>query len=192
MKIFIRRWLGFTDHKLEEAGQVHATGLRKTAIVAIVKNPFGTTYQADLEEGIKASAAIGQAMAAQLMLANGDHTIQSYGKGGIVGLAGEQEHANALLTTTFAEPIRDAIGGAKSWIPSVTKVAHAGALIDVPLAHKDALYVRSHYDAMTICIPDGPLPDEIALIFAVASSGRLNARVGGLKLSEVQGQDGLY
>lgn len=192
MNITIRKWLTFSEYKLEEAGQVHLPGLRKTAVVAIVKNPFGPTFQPDLSEGIKASATLGQAMAAQLLLAHGGMEIESYGKGGIVGIAGEQEHANALLTTTFAEPIREAIGGAKSWIPSVTKVASASTLIDIPLAHRNALYVRSHYDAMTLCLPEGPLPDEIALIFAVASRGRLNARVGGLQASEVLGTDGLY
>jgi len=192
LKIIIRKWLTFSEHKLEEAGQPHPTGLRKTAVVAIVKNPFSQSFQADLSEGTNASAAIGKAMAEQLLLVHGSEDIESYGKGGIVGLGGEQEHANALLTTTFAEPIRDAIGGAKAWISSVTKVASPGTLIDIPLAHKNALYVRSNYDAMTLCIPDGPLADEIALIFVVANRGRLNARVGGLLASEVQGSDGLY
>ena len=192
MKIIIRKWLTVSEHKLEEAGQTHPSGLLKTAVVAIVKNPFNQGFQADLSEGTNASAAIGHAMAEQLIRAHGSLEIESYGKGGIVGVGGEQEHANALLTTTFAEPIRKAIGGAKAWIPSVTKVASAGTLIDIPLAHKNALYVRSHYDAMTLCIPDGPLSDEIALIFVVANRGRLNARVGGLAASAVQGSDGLY
>jgi hypothetical protein len=192
LKIIIRKWLTFSEYKLEEAGQPHPVGLRKTAIVAIVKNPFSQSFQADLSEGIHASAAIGKAMAEQLLRAHGSLDIESYGKGGIVGVGGEQEHANALLTTTFAEPIRDAIGGAKAWISSVTKVAAAGTPIDIPLAHKNALYVRSNYDAMTLCIPGGPLADEIALIFVVANRGRLNARVGGLPASEVQGSDGLY
>jgi hypothetical protein len=192
LKIIVRKWLTFSEHKLEEAGQSHPAGLRKTAVVAIIKNPFSQGFQADLGEGINASAAIGMSMAEQLLRAHGSKDIESYGKGGIVGLGGEQEHANALLTTTFAEPIRDAIGGAKAWISSVTKVAAPGTLIDIPLAHKNALYVRSHYDAMTLCIPDGPMADEIALIFVVANRGRLNARVGGLPASQVQGLDGLY
>lgn len=192
MKITIRKWFTFSEYKQEEAGQIHANGLRKTAVVAIVKNPFSQNFQADLTEGIKASAAIGKAMGEQLILAHGSLDIESYGKGGIVGLGGEQEHANALLTSAFADPIRDAIGGAKAWISSVTKVASPGASIDIPLAHKNALYVRSNYDAMTLSIPDGPLDDEIALIFVVANRGRLNARVGGLSASDVQGSDGLY
>ena len=119
------------------------------------------------------------------------YSAQSYGKAGVVGLHGEQEHANALLTTTFAEPLRKAVGGGKAWIASFTKRAAPGAAIDVPLACKDALYVRSHYDGMTIALPDAPLPDEIAVIVCVANRGRLAARVGGLRYEDIKGQDGL-
>jgi hypothetical protein len=106
-------------------------------------------------------------------------------------LGGEQEHANALLTTTFADPLRAAIGGGKSWISSFTKQGPPGTPIDIPLACKDALYVRSHYDGMTIILPGAPQPDEIAVIFCVANRGRINARVGGLQFGDLKGQDGL-
>ena len=96
----------------------------------------------------------------------------------------EQEHANALLTTAFAEPFRDAIGGAKAWISSMTKVAAPGTMIDIPMNHKHEVYVRSHYDGMTLVLPDAPNTDEIAVIFCVASGGRLNARVGGMSHDE--------
>src|SRR5205814_98914 len=92
---------------------------------------------------------------------------QSYGKGGIVGLAGEQEHINALLTTMFANPLRKAVGGGKAWISSMTKRGGPGTPIDIPLASKDALYVRSHYDCMTITLHDAPLPDELAVIISL-------------------------
>jgi hypothetical protein len=114
----------------------------------------------------------------------GNYEIQSYGKGGIVGLSGEQEHANALLTTTFATPFRDAIGGGSAWISSMTKVAAPGTPIDIPMNAKTDVYVRSHYDGMTIVLPDAPLPDEIALVFCMANRGRLNARVGGMTYEE--------
>jgi hypothetical protein len=191
MDLNIRKWLTFIDHKMEEAGQAADVPLRKLAIVAIVKNPFFGAYQADLSVGIAASQALGKEFGERLLEAFKGYAIQSYGKSGIVGIGGEQEHANALLSSLFADPIRAAIGGGKSWIPSVTKVAAPGTLIDVPLAAKDALYVRSHYDAMTLCIPDGPMADEVALIFAVANRGRINARVGGLQFEDLQGIDGL-
>ena len=121
----------------------------------------------------------------------GEFKAQSYGKGGLVGLDGEQEHANALLTSVFANPLREAIGGGKAWISSFTKRAAPGAQIDVPLASKDALYVRSHYDGMTLTFPETPQPDELAIIVCLASRGHPNARVGGLRYENVKGEDGL-
>src|SRR5665213_732603 len=109
----------------------------------------------------------------------------------VIGMNGEQEHGVAMLTTVFGNVMREAAGGGKAWISSLTKRAAPGASIDIPLAHKDALYVRSHYDGITITLPDAPLPDEIALICAFANRGRPNHRVGGPKASEIRGVDGL-
>ena len=97
----------------------------------------------------------------------------------------------ALLTTAFADPVRDALGGGKAWISSSGKRGGQATSIDVPLAHKDALYVRSHYDTMTVAFNDAPGPREIVVVFAVASRGRLHARLGGLKAAEIKGRDGL-
>lgn len=184
MDLSIRRLLSVVDDKFEEAGRPADPLLRKVAVIAVVPNPHVGRYVEDLTPLIEASRGIGAQMAKLMLAAMGPHEIQSYGKGGIVGLAGEQEHANALLTTTFAEPFRDAMGGASAWISSMTKVAAPGALIDVPMNAKTDVYVRSHYDGMSLMLPGGPLPDEIALIFCVASRGRLNARVGGLSYTE--------
>ena len=97
-----------------------------------------------------------------------------------------------MLTTVFATPLRAAIGGAEAWIPSFTKLAAPGCLIDVPLAHKDALYVRSHYDGVSVTLPpDAPAANEVALIVCLANHGRLNARVGGLAANAIVGKDGL-
>ena len=184
MNLSIRRLLSVVDDKFEEAGRPADPLLRKVAVIAVVPNPHVGRYVDDLTPLIEVSRGIGVQMAKLALAAMGPHEIQSYGKGGIVGLAGEQEHANALLTTTFAEPFRDAMGGASAWISSMTKVAAPGALIDVPMNAKTDVYVRSHYDGMSLMLPGGPLPDEIALIFCVASRGRLNARVGGLGYTE--------
>jgi hypothetical protein len=97
----------------------------------------------------------------------------------------------SLLTTVFGNVMRDAAGGGKAWISSLTKRAAPGSTIDIPLAHKDALYVRSHYDGITITIHDAPLPNEIAVICGYASRGRPNHRVGGLAANEIKGIDGL-
>ena len=122
--------------------------------------------------------------------ANG-HPIRSYGKSCVVGVSGEYEHGNACLTTAFADPVREAIGGGQAWIPSTGKVGGPGTAVDIPLAHKDALYVRSHYDTVTVSAHDAPRADEILVLFAGASRGRLHARLGGLNQSDVRGGDGL-
>src|SRR3954468_14239910 len=145
MKLDIRRLLCFTDHKEVEAGHRHDQPLRRVAAVAIVANPYAGRYVEDLSEAIAASVEVGAVLAKLAVETMGSYKVESYGKGGVVGLGGELEHANAMLTTTFAAPLRDAIGGAQAWIPSFTKLAVPGCAIDVPLAHKDALYVRSHY-----------------------------------------------
>ena len=192
MKLEIRRLLSFCDHKEVEAGRRHAVPLRKVAAVAIVANPYAGRYVEDLSEAIVASVDIGRALATLATAVMGPYSIESYGKGGVVGIGGELEHANALLTTTFAAPLRETIGGAQAWIPSFTKVAAPGSAIDVPLAHKDALYVRSHYDGVTVTLPtDAPAVDEIALIVCLANRGRLGARVGGLAAADISGHDGL-
>jgi hypothetical protein len=110
---------------------------------------------------------------------------QSYGKGALVGILGEAEHASALLTTAYANPIREAMGGGKAWISSMVKLGSPGAVIDIPMNHIDDVYVRSHYDGMTLSLQDTPMPDEIAIIFCMASGARLNARVGGLTHDDV-------
>jgi hypothetical protein len=192
MKLDIRRLLCFTDHKEVEAGHRHDQPLRRVAAVAIVANPYAGRYVEDLAEAIAASVDVGAVLAKLAVEAMGSYKVESYGKGGVVGLGGELEHANAMLTTTFATPLREAVGGAEAWIPSFTKLAAPGCLIDVPLAHKDALYVRSHYDGVSVTLPpDAPATDEVALIVCLANRGRLNARVGGLNARDIGGKDGL-
>ena len=192
MKLDIRRLLSFCDHKEVEAGHRHALPLRRVASVAVVGNPYAGGYVEDLTAATEASAEVGRVLAKLAVELMGPYKIESYGKGGVVGLGGELEHANAMLTTVFAAPLREAVGGAEAWIPSFTKLAAPGCAIDVPLAHKDALYVRSHYDGMSITLPsDAPAADEVALIVCLANRGRLNARVGGLAAKDVVGRDGL-
>jgi hypothetical protein len=186
MQLKVRRTTVVLDERREEAGRIAAAPLRKLAVVAVLENPMLGRYVEDLSPFIEASAALGRDMGETAMKSFGGESPQSFGKGGIIGLSGEQEHANALLTTAFANPLRDAIGGGAAWISSMTKVAAPGTLIDIPMNHKDDIYVRSHYDGMSLVLPDAPLPDEIAIIFCLANRGRLNARVGGLTHEEVQ------
>ncbi len=187
----IKRVLTFVDELRSEAGQPTEPPLRKAAAVAVVHNPFAGRYVDDLSPLVQASEAIGREICAIAVGLLTPFQPVSYGKAAIIGLAGEQEHGVAMLTTVFGNVMREAAGGGKAWISSLTKRAAPGASIDIPLAHKDALYVRSHYDGMTITLHDAPLPDEIAVICAYASRGRPNHRVGGLAANDIKGNDGL-
>jgi hypothetical protein len=158
--------------------------LRKVAVCAVVSNPCaGQGFVADLSVIIDTSKSIGAEIgteAARLLGA----PVESYGKAGLAGTAGEQEHINAALTSAFGNAFRDSIGGGAAWITSATKVAGPGATIDVPFAYKDEIWVRSHYDAMEVRIPEAPLPDELVIIAAVTNRGRINARLGGMTVAE--------
>lgn len=191
MQLKIRRNYVFVQNHLSQAGKAAHPPLRKVAAVLVVDNPYAGHYVKDLNPLIKASAALGRELAAMAAAALAPYEAQSLGKGAIVGISGEQEHANALLTNVFAEPLRELLGGGKAWISSMTKVAPAGTMIDIPMNCKDALYVRSHYDGMSLMLPDAPMPDEIAVILCVANRGRLNARVGGLRHDQMKGENGL-
>jgi hypothetical protein len=191
MKLKIRRSYTFIDERHVEAGQKAKIPLRKAAAVLVLENPYAGRYVKNLNPMIAASAALGRELAAMALAALASYPAQSLGKAALVGIAGEQEHGNALLTTAFAEPVRKALGGGKAWMSSMTKVGAPGTSIDVPMNCKDALYVRSHYDGMTLAIADAPMPDEIALILCLANRGRLNARVGGLRFEDIKGKDGL-
>ena len=185
MNLQIRRNVTIVERHLCDAGRKADIPLQKVAEILILENPYAGRYVEDLNLLVKASVELGREMAARAMRVV-EGKVEGYGKAGLVGTAGEKEHANALLTTAFATPFREAMGGGQAWISSVTKVAAPGTLVDVPMNSKDDVYIRSHYDTMSLVVPDAPLPDEIVLIFCLATRGRLNARVGGLTLAEVQ------
>lgn len=186
MEMKIRRTFTLIEERRIEAGREADVPLRKVAAVTVLENPYCGRYVDDLAPMIDASRKLGALMARQVLDALGSLQAQSYGKGGIVGVSGEQEHANALLTTVFANPVRDALGRGEAWISSMTKVAAPGTLIDIPMNCVEDVYVRSHYDGMTLALPDAPLPDEVAIIFCAANRGRLNARVGGMSYAEAR------
>ena len=186
----IRKLLTIVEEVRSEGGMVAERPLRKVAAVAVVRNPYAGRYQEDLSAMVEFSSELGALICPRAVEALGDPP-ESYGKGAIAGTGGEQEHANAFLTTAFGDELRKAVGGGKAWITSATKVGGPGTTLDVPLAYKDALWVRSHYDAMEIRVPDAPLPDEVVVAAVVANGGRLNARLGGLRKEEVKGENGL-
>ena len=188
----IRKLFTCVEENFAEMGQMRDEPLRKVAVVAVLANPHaGKGYVDDLSELTDASTAIGEKIAAMGVEQMKPYTVDSYGKAALIGLNGEQEHGAAMLTTVFGNALRNAVGGGKAWVSSMTKRARPGEIIDIPLAHKDALYVRSHYDGMTVMVPDAPLPDEIAIICCFANRGRLNHRVGGPDKENIIGEDGL-
>lgn len=187
----IRKLFTIVEETLSEGDYQADTPLRKVAGVAVVKNPFAGKSGKDLKELTDGSVPVGEQIAKMAREALKPFDVQSYGKGAIIGLDGEQEHGVAMLTTVYGNVLRDAVGGGKAWISSLTKRAAPGTLIDIPLAHKDALFVRSHYDGMSFTLPDAPLADEIAVICVFANRGRLNDRSGGHSLADIVGEDGL-
>ncbi len=182
----VRKVLSQVEVIRQVAGRVDADGpLRKVAVCAVIENPYaGRGYVDDLAVLISASEELGTMLGLEASRLLGE-PVQSYGKAGLVGNLGEQEHINAALTSVYGNAFREAIGGGEAWITSVTKPAAAGDVIDVPFAFKDDVWVRSHYDAMEVRVPDAPHPDELVVIAAVTNRGRINARVGGLSAAEV-------
>jgi hypothetical protein len=187
MTLELRKLLTCSEETAPRAGDADGRPMRKAAALAVIANPYaGRPYSAELDEitdhGAELGELLGRTAAEVLGVA-----VESYGKAALVGLSGEQEHAVACTIGAFGTAIRDAIGGgATQWISSVTKRCSPGTTIDVPLASIEDIWVRSHYDAYTVAAPDAPLPDEIVVILAVASRGRLDARVGGRTLDEAR------
>lgn len=181
----VRGWYS-TIHEIRHEGGKPGDGLFKVAVGVIIRNPFAGKFVADLSELTDPSPAIGHALGERAAALLGNRPVESYGKGGIAGTAGEQEHVVACITTAFGNPLREQVGGGKAWISSASKVATAGTAIDIPLAHKDELYIRSHYDAVTFAVPDGPRPDELLICVAVASGSRVHQRVGGKTVADLK------
>lgn len=193
MSYQIRSWLSFSEEIVtNETGQAaDGAPVRKLAVVCVLANPYAGRFSQDLSLLVADSPALGAEVGRRLRALAGNDRIASVGKACVVGVEGEYEHGNALLTSVFADPVREALGGGKAWISSTGKRGGPGTAIDVPLAHKDALYVRSHYDTMSITLHDAPMPREIAVIFCAATRGRLHARLGGLAAADIVGNDGL-
>jgi hypothetical protein len=183
----VRKWFGAVEEVVHDGGAPADSPLLKAAVGVIIRNPFAGCFEEDLSPLTQPSPALGTELARRARLLVGGAEIQSYGKGGIAGVAGEQEHVVACITTPFGDALREGVGGGAAWISSATKVGSAGEPLDLPLAYKDALYVRSHYDAMTIRISDSPRPDELLIAIAVATGGRLHHRVGGLAAADAIG-----
>ena len=190
-EIAIRKHILTVEEIFHEGGPPAKTPLRRGAVVAVIRNPFSGRYVEEIAGFMDDLKPLGLQMAQDLVTAlGGAKAIEGYGKGAIVGAAGELEHG-ALWHVPGGYAMREILGGAKAIVPSTKKVGGPGTRLDVPITHINASYVRSHFDAMEIGLADGPKADEIALALVMTTGQRIHARVGGLKASEVKGEDGL-
>lgn len=193
MTAWIRKLVTVMEAVEREAGQVVSPPAVRVCCAAIIANPFAGCYVEDLSELIDIGAEMGSLLARRCLDLSGlkPETIQSFGKAAMVGEAGEIEHAAAVLHPSMGAPLREVLGGGKALVPSSKKMGGPGDTLDVPLGHKDAAYVRSHFDGMPVRIADGPRANEILIAIALAPTGRPLPRVGGLTHDEVTGIDGL-
>ena len=189
----IRKIVTIVEDTLEEGSQEILPPARRAAAIAVVENPFAGIYQEDLEALMAIGEELGSLLGDKCVAALGvtPKAVQSYGKAALVGENGELEHAAAILHPRLGKPLRSAVEKGAALVPSNKKRGGMGNPLDVPLGHKDAAYVRSHFDGMEVRINDAPKANEILVAIAVADSGRPLPRVGGLAHEEVEGEDGL-
>ncbi len=193
MSANIRKIVVVIDEVLTEQGVTLKRPIRRAAAAAVIENPFAVRYVEDLSPLIAIGEELGGLLAARAVAALGipGEKIESYGKAAAVGADGELEHAAAILHPKLGAPFRAVLGKGAALIPSSKKRGGLGTVLDIPLGHKDAAFVRSHFDGMEISINDAPRAGEILVAVAVTDGGRPLARVGGLQAHEIKGEDGL-
>ena len=193
MRADIRKIAVWIEETHREAGRTVVPPTRKAVAVAVIANPFAGRYQADLSALIEIGEELGGMLGQCCVQALGitPAQAQSYGKAAMVGEAGELEHAAAILHPKLGAPLRLAVEKGAALVPSSKKMGGPGQVLDVPLGHKDAAYVRSHFDGVEVRLNDAPRAGEIMVAVAVTDSGRPLARVGGLSHGEALGKDGL-
>jgi len=191
-EVVLRKRVVVVEEILHEGGPPPAQPLLRGAALAVIRNPFAGHFVEDIAGFMDDLNPLGIEMARSLLKALGDDPsrIQGYGKGAIVGSAGELEHG-ALWHVPGGYAMRAILGEAKAIVPSAKKVGGPGARLDVPVTHINASYVRSHFDAMEVGINDAPRADELLLALVMTTGSRIHARVGGLNASEIKGEDGL-
>ena len=189
----IRKIAVWVEETHLEAGRVISPPTRKAVAVAVIANPFAGRYVDDLTELMDIGKELGALLGVRCVAALGiaPEQAQSYGKAAMVGENGELEHAAAILHPKLGAPLRKAVQKGAALVPSSKKMGGPGQVLDVPLGHKDAAYVRSHFDAIEVRLNDSPRADEIMVAVAVTDSGRPLPRVGGLTHADAKGEDGL-
>ena len=188
--IDVRKLVLSVEEVWHDGGPRLAKPLRRGSISALLHNPYAGEYIEDIQPMMDALKPLGREMAQRLINAlGGPGSIEGYGKGALIGLGGELEHG-ALWHVPGGYGMRDLLEGSHAIVPSTTKIGGAGATIDIPIHHRVAAYVRSHFDSLEIRIPDGPRADEMLLVLAMTTGPRPHARVGGLRVDEISKFDG--
>jgi hypothetical protein len=194
--IEVRRYHSQIEEIFHEGGTAPARTLLRGSVAVVIANPFAGRHEPDLMAFMDALQPLGLEMAerlAGLMGARAGET-ESYGKGGIVGTAGEVEHGH-VWHVPGGYAMRNLLEkrgiATKAIVPSNTKLGPPGTRIDVPLTHVNASYVRSHFDTMELYVPGAPGRDEIVFFLAMTTGARIHARVGGLRKEDIKGLDGL-
>ncbi|MBK7331861.1 MAG: amino acid synthesis family protein [Betaproteobacteria bacterium] len=189
----IRKLVVEVEETRIEMGRSVVPPTRKALAMAVIDNPCAGRYVENLDELVAIGEELGGLLGAKCVEALGiaPGAAQSYGKAAIVGEAGELEHAAAILHPKLGAPLRKAVEKGAALVPSAKKRGGLGTAIDVPLGHKDAAFVRSHFDAMEARVSDAPRPGEIVVAVVVTDSGRPHPRIGGLTVAEIKGEDGL-
>jgi hypothetical protein len=193
MAVKIRKLIVQVDEIRSEMGRPVDPPTRKALAMAVIDNPYAGRYAESLDELIAIGEELGGLLGSRAVEALGiaPDQAQSYGKAAIVGEGGELEHAAAILHPKLGAPLRQAVSKGAALVPSSKKIGGIGTAIDVPLGHKDAAFVRSHFDAMEARVADAPRASEIVVAVVVTDSGRPMPRVGGLQSHEIKGEDGL-
>jgi hypothetical protein len=188
----IRKSLISVEEIFHEGGPVASGPLLRGVAMVVIRNPFAGRYEPEIQGFMEDLKPLGLRMATDLIRALGGDPkrIEGYGKGAIVGAAGELEHG-ALWHVPGGYAMREALGGAKAIVSSTKKVGGPGTRLDVPVTHIHASYVRSHFDAVEVGLADAPRADEMVLALVMTTGPRIHARVGGLQASEIKGEDGL-
>ena len=193
MRAEIRKLVVVVEETHREMGRAIDPPTRKAVALAVIANPFAGRYVEDLGDLILIGEELGGLLGKRAVEALGiaPDRAESYGKAAMVGEAGELEHAAAILHPKLGAPLRAAVGGGAALVPSSKKMGGPGQPLDVPLGHKDAAYVRSHFDGVEVRLNDAPRAGEILVAVAVTDGGRPLPRVGGLRADEAKGEDGL-
>ena len=193
MSAKIRKLVVQVDETLLEMGRQVAPPARRAVAMAVIENPYAGRYAESLDELVAIGEELGDLLGKRCVAALGIQPgeAEGYGKAAIVGENGELEHAAAILHPKLGAPLRKAVEKGAALVPSAKKMGTVGTAIDVPLGHKDAAFVRSHFDAIEARVPDAPKANEIVVAVSVTASGRPLPRVGGLQKHEIKGEDGL-